>query len=264
MYFKFQIGLPPRNFCQASRGGSVTRFSLIKRRIFSCFRVTREIVAEDPSSPWHHSGMSSQQSSMMKTRRTYNLLMLRSFFCLKQVEERNVARAASSHSHLLRFLVYLLASPSAQRNPRSCAHHPPSYFFPSSNSESHIHLFGFHHVQLNGEPMNSDCLAKVMPLSVCLLMCNLNTSNRCAFVEEGRKLQPMRFQRATNFEEPEFLHFPQTLERNQLRSAHTQNAPPDLTWRLAGHNQALMSDHPPYATGPTQSLAISTPPSSTA
>jgi len=135
----FQVGLPPRNFYQSSRGGSVTIFTLIKRRIFSCFRVSREMVTEDPTSPWHHSGMSSQQSSMMKMRRTYNLLMLRSFFCLKQVEERNEARAACSHSHLLRFLVHLLASPSAQRNPRSCAHHPPSSFFPSSNSESHIH-----------------------------------------------------------------------------------------------------------------------------
>ena len=87
MFSKFQVGLPPRNFCQSSRGGSVTIFSLIKRRIFSCFRVPREMVTEDPSSPWHHSGMSSQQSSMMKTRGTYNLLMLRSFL-LSQTNRR--------------------------------------------------------------------------------------------------------------------------------------------------------------------------------
>ena len=92
-----------------------------------------------------------------------------------------------------------------------------------------------------GKPMNSDCLAKGM----CLLMCNLNTINRCAFVEKARSLQPMRFQRATNFEEPEFLHSANTLVRNQLRRGHPQNAPPDVTWRLAGHLDVLITSPAP-------------------
>jgi len=193
------VVLPPRNSRQSFRGRSVQDSSWSRTIFCSCFRSPGRLSTEDPLGPWHLSGTSSPQQSMMKTRRTYNLMNLRSFFCLTQVEGRNGARAACHHSHFLRFLFHLLSSPAAQRNPRSFAHRPPSSFITSSFSGSVTSIsLDITTYNSRGKPMNSDCLAKVMPLSVCLPTCNLNTMNRCALLEEGRRLQPMRFRPILN------------------------------------------------------------------
>ena len=56
-----------------------------------CTCIFRSFEPTTPVTKFNHSGVSSSQSSMMKTRRIYNLMLLR-IFCIKPIERSTVGR----------------------------------------------------------------------------------------------------------------------------------------------------------------------------